>query len=578
MNKNSLIGVAIIVLAFWFFQSPIYYTLINKPYPSTAPLVVEKSEQTPEAVLAAATAAATEEVPEMPTAEIMPLVQDSITISPAKMITLKNDLLELTFSEDGAKLVSAEVVQYTYNTTHTKSKLPIQLIADSSIGILTTIIGTHDLATTRFTYNDSLSTSNDSLSTIQFDALIEGVRVSKIYELPKDSYYLKSRLESPLLSGRKTTLQLNSGITESESRDNSSIQHSERTLTIADEQNKTKRLTFKKPESKTESGIFKWISLNSKYFAFIVIPDTAVQAELAINTTAIPSTGTTAGVNYQFTISRTPIDTTDAYTIFLGPTKQSYLAEAKLNLQQILFKGHAWFFGAHLWFPPLCEGVLGLMNIFNMIFHDYGIAILLLTLLLKVITFPLTNSSMKSMQRMQELQPKIQKLQEKYKNNAQLLQQKMIELYQKEGFNPLSSLGGCLPLFLQMPIMIALFIVLRRAVELRGETAFFLPWIPDLSQAEVLFTLPFTIPFYGNNFAILPILMAGLMFIQNKMTMKDPKQQLMIIMMPVMMLVMFNNFPAGLTLYFSFSSLLQILQQLLLKKKPQAALVAKPTA
>jgi YidC/Oxa1 family membrane protein insertase len=152
------------------------------------------------------------------------------------------------------------------------------------------------------------------------------------------------------------------------------------------------------------------------------------------------------------------------------------------------------------------------------------------------------------------------------------MQQKMLELYQSEGINPMASLGGCIPILIQMPIMIALFIVLRKAVELRGEITFFLPWVHDLSQAEILFRLPFAIPFYGDNFAILPIAMAGLMFIQNKMTIKDPNQVAMIYMMPVIMLVMFNNFPAGLTLYFAFSNLLQILQQKFFAKKPLATL------
>jgi YidC/Oxa1 family membrane protein insertase len=179
---------------------------------------------------------------------------------------------------------------------------------------------------------------------------------------------------------------------------------------------------------------------------------------------------------------------------------------------------------------------------------------------------------------MQVLQPKIQEIQKKYKDNKPLQQQKILELYQSEGINPLASLGGCIPILIQMPIMIALFIVLRKAVELRGETTFFLPWVMDLSQAEILFKLPFTIPFYGDSFAILPILMAGLMFVQNKMTIKDPNQVAMIYMMPIIMLVMFNNFPAGLTLYFAVSNLLQIIQQKYFTKKPVISAANLPNA
>jgi YidC/Oxa1 family membrane protein insertase len=213
------------------------------------------------------------------------------------------------------------------------------------------------------------------------------------------------------------------------------------------------------------------------------------------------------------------------------------------------------------------------LNFFGKLIGDYGVSIILLTLLLKIVTFPLSRASMNSMAAMQVLQPKIKDIQNKYADNKQLQQQKILELYQNEGINPLASLGGCIPLLVQMPIMVALFIVLRKAVELRGEVTFFLPWVHDLSKAEVLFYLPFTIPFYGDTFAILPLLMAASMFLQNKMTIKDPNQVAMIYLMPIIMLVMFNNFPAGLTLYFTFSNVLQILQQRFFTKKP----VAVPT-
>ena len=174
------------------------------------------------------------------------------------------------------------------------------------------------------------------------------------------------------------------------------------------------------------------------------------------------------------------------------------------------------------------------------------------------------------MEEMKVVQPKIKAIQDKYKNNPQLMQAKMMEFYKEEGVNPLASLGGCLPMFLQMPIMIALFVVLRKSVELRGATTFVAPWLSDLSQPEVIFQLPFAIPMYGNHFAFLPVLMAVLMFFQNKMTMKDPAQQGMVYMMPIVMLVMFNNFPSGLTLYFVFSNILQMLQQRLVSKAAEA--------
>jgi YidC/Oxa1 family membrane protein insertase len=222
------------------------------------------------------------------------------------------------------------------------------------------------------------------------------------------------------------------------------------------------------------------------------------------------------------------------------------------------------------------------MNSFFMIFHDYGIAIILITVILRLVTFPLTQSSMKSMSKMKEMQPRLQALQEKYKNNPQLMQAKLMEFYKEEGVSPLSGLGGCLPMFIQMPIMISLFVVLRKAVELRGQSTFLLPWVKDLSQKEALFNLPFTIPVVNiDTVAILPFLMAILMFFQNKMTMKsgaaaqDPNQKMMLYMMPLMMFFMFYNMPAGLTLYFTFSSVFQLVQQYFVEKQKSKVTVVK---
>lgn len=157
------------------------------------------------------------------------------------------------------------------------------------------------------------------------------------------------------------------------------------------------------------------------------------------------------------------------------------------------------------------------------------------------------------------------------------MNQEIMALYKKEGVNPLNP--GCLPMFLQMPVFISLFVVLRKAIELRGAATILIPWIHDLSLPESLFSfeklLPNGIPIYGSNFAVLPIIMAILTYFQNKMTIKDPNQKMMIYFMPVFMLVLFNNFPSGLVLYWTSSSALGLVQQYYTDKKRRknAALV-----
>jgi YidC/Oxa1 family membrane protein insertase len=160
------------------------------------------------------------------------------------------------------------------------------------------------------------------------------------------------------------------------------------------------------------------------------------------------------------------------------------------------------------------------------------------------------------------------------------MNEEVMALYKKEGVNPFNP--GCLPMFLQMPILFALFIVLRKAIELRGAHTILIPWVNDLSQPESLFSLtsilPNGIPMYGNNVALLPIIMAILTFFQNKMTIKDPNQKMMIYFMPIFMLVLFNNFPAGLVLYWTFSNALGILQQYMLEKSLKSKTQLVPAA
>ena len=153
------------------------------------------------------------------------------------------------------------------------------------------------------------------------------------------------------------------------------------------------------------------------------------------------------------------------------------------------------------------------------------------------------------------------------------MNQETMALYKREGVNPLNP--GCLPMLLQMPVFIALFVVLRKAIELRGAATILVPWIHDLSLPESLFSFekifPNGIPLYGSNLAVLPIVMAILTYFQNKMTIKDPNQKMMIYFMPVFMLVLFNNFASGLVLYWTSSSALGLIQQYYTEKRRNKA-------
>ena len=568
MKKETLLGFSILLLGFWFFNSKLYYDIIGQPFPyeqrAQTEIVIDNLPQNLEnraAIPAIISEAIAVDIDETETEEYIP----------AQQISIANEVLKLRICEYGARIISAKALQYTYGKGLAREGEIVELINDTIAGILTSQIGSVDLARVRFTFDEE----NSNESRAVFNHILNGENVSKIFELSENSYFVNFITQSNLIAAEQNIVMLDGGISESETDNNLSPPWSERVVMIAHDRNKTERVVMKRIETYDLIGQFDWVALNSKYFAFAIIPQDKKNRDLQITSFAIDETAKIEAINLNYQISltqRVQRNTQNEdfvnYLVFLGPSRHSDFAQAGVGLERTLFRGWAWFFGANLWFPALCEAVLWFLNFFGQLIGDYGVSIILLTLLLKIITFPLSQASMNSMAGMQALQPKIKQIQEKYKDNKQLQQQKILEMYQSEGINPLASLGGCIPVIIQMPIMIALFIVLRKAVELRGETTFFLPWIHDLSQAEVLFRLPFIIPFYGDNFAILPILMAGLMFVQNKMTIKDPNQIAMIYMMPAIMLVMFNNFPAGLTLYFAFSNLLQIIQQKFFTKKP----------
>lgn len=233
---------------------------------------------------------------------------------------------------------------------------------------------------------------------------------------------------------------------------------------------------------------------------------------------------------------------------YVGPKKQSLLWD--LGMQDVME------FGMWRW---LCYPLVWVLNTFHNWVPNFGVAIILLTVLVRILFWPLTHKSTVGMKKMQEIQPKLKELQAKFKDNPQRLQQETFALYKAEKVNPLSS---CLPMLVQIPVFIALFNVLRSAVELRY--AEFL-WISDLSEPEGLFAA--YLPFGGLN--ILPILMAVTTALQSAFTPSggDKNQQkMMMVFMPLMMLVMFYSFPSALSLYWFLSNIFSIVQMWLIRR------------
>lgn len=240
------------------------------------------------------------------------------------------------------------------------------------------------------------------------------------------------------------------------------------------------------------------------------------------------------------------------YNVFYGPKKLTMLKELGSNLDKSINFG---------WFDVIAKPTLWLLNWFYMYFHNYGIAIILVTVLFKAVFWPISQKGMKSMKNMQKLQPKMVKIKEKYKGDPAKMNQEVMNLYKTYKVNPL---GGCLPMVLQIPVFFALYKVLLMGIELRH--APFMLWITDLSAPDRLW-LGFDIPYLGG-LPILTLLMGASMFFQQKLspTTADPTQAKIMMFLPVIFTFMFLNFASGLVLYWFVNNLLSILQQVLINR------------
>jgi YidC/Oxa1 family membrane protein insertase len=244
---------------------------------------------------------------------------------------------------------------------------------------------------------------------------------------------------------------------------------------------------------------------------------------------------------------------TYGYRMYLGPKKLQILQASGDNLARAVDFG---------WFDVIAKPMLWMLNFFHTYVGNYGVAIILLTILIKLAFWPITQKGMLSMKNMQKLQPKIAKLREKYKADPAQMNQEMMALYKTYKVNPL---GGCLPMLIQIPFFFALYRVLMAAIELRH--APFMLWINDLSAPDRLW-IGFDLP-YLQGLPVLTLLMGASMYLQQKMTPTtvDPTQARIMQFLPVVFTFMFINFASGLVLYWFVNNLLSILQQYLINRQ-----------
>lgn len=429
--------------------------------------------------------------------------------------------------------------------------------------------------------SDKFSVKRQQPNLIEFALVKEGMLITRIYELEEDTYTVRIRdsIKNQTKMSKDIrldiigfTLNMQDGPNghhkdkegkggPGDSRDKGLNEYA-----VSSEdgiKRKNNAWKFGPKEAKTIDSKVNWLAFRNRYYATIVKPEfeTLGYSQKDLSERVFQITLNTNNVQLS------PSQQVDfGYTVFTGPEKTDLLETYDSNFEDIK---RYYKFGL---FDGISKLIGGFMKILYGFIPNWGICIILVSIVIYYSMYPLTAKGMSSMKRMQALSPKIQKLKERYEDNPQKLNQEMMELYRREKINPL---GGCLPMLLQMPVFIGLYQVLWRNVDFKG--AEFL-WIKDLSQPDRLFTLEGSLPFIGSDINLLPLLMVVIMAVQQRfsaknMTITDPmqlqQQKMMATVMPLLLGFIFYKFASGLTLYFTMFYIFSTITQWKISKEPK---------
>jgi YidC/Oxa1 family membrane protein insertase len=484
---------------------------------------------------------------------------DSILASVPRSITVDTSFYQAQLSERGGGVSSFILKKYRENVAKDS---PLQELIPQENSIESVVLGFAGksllgLDNAVFSANLSADTVNiqDAAQKITFSwKSDEGVVVEKIYTFSPDSYLIG--LDVTIKNGSDRSIQDQlfialKGATPADTR----MYGFEGPSALIDE--KLEEIDIKDiAEKNTYTGNLTWIAIQDRYFMMSVIPD---QVEDGASMRLFLKEDDLLEAQYVGLADdiRPGTQHTYKYALFFGPKSMDILNNMGHDL------GKALNFGM---FTVLAKPCVWIMNKLYSVIPNYGIAIIILTIFIKLVLWPLGSKSYKSMSEMKKIQPLMKEIREKYKNDKKKMNEEVMSLYRTYKINPL---GGCLPMVVQLPVFFALYRMLYQAIELRH--APFLLWIDDLSAPDRLlhfgFSIPFMEPPYG--IPVLTIIMGATMLLQQKMSppMGDPTQAKMMMFMPLIFTVIFINFSSGLVLYWLVNNVLSISQQYYIQKK-----------
>ena len=554
MEKRVLIAIVLCILVLVLWEK--FFIPKKQPVPPSTSPKVEQAAPAPEKP------AETQPQPSRtPTSEVPAATTPSLpspTARASRDVVVDTPLYRAVFTETGGRLKS--FVLKKYRETFDQNSPGMELVKESRIEDLPLAFNfaNHPVAALNLAPyvadQESLTVGGDQNKSLIFNYEAPGwLRITRQYLFSGDNYIMELTVRVQNLGTQPledaSTLSLVNVPFSSDAGSRYSFQGP--ALLINDKLEETK---LKKIKGETQfPGPVGWIAYTNQYFIMAVVPlDLAPNhAQLKVLDTATQMVETTflgpkivlqPGVQQEF-----------HYKVYVGPKEVKTLKAAHAKLEKAVNFG---------WFDVIAQPLLVCLKFFYRFTHNYGVAIILLTVLIKILFWPLTHKSYVSMQAMKKLQPKMAKIKEKYKDDKEKMNQEVMQLYRTYKVNPL---GGCLPMVLQIPVFFALYRVLYSSIAMR-HAPFFL-WINDLSAPDRLY-VGFNIPYLGG-LPVLTILMGVSMFLQQKMspTSVDPRQEKMMLMMPVVFTVFFVNFPSGLVLYWLVNNVLSIGQQYYINKK-----------
>lgn len=486
-----------------------------------------------------------------------PLSDDPVA---AKTVTIETPLYRVKIKTLGGVVSSAELLQYEND----ERDGPVQLVAPDSPGGLTLSLATKEgnVSLEKLVFRadrDRIQINNpeDSETLILEQRLATGITIRRTFTFTGDSYRVDMRQEIARETGSQEVfsykLAWKPGVALTEGRPEiEKDQVGAVTMAGTDVvRDKTHKID---EEGELHPSNVKWTAIKGKYFAVALQFEGEPGAEVLVRKApAVERAWFEAKIPV-----RSPMGSSDSFGLYIVPLDYEVLLAEGHGLERMLDLGWAII-------EPISRVLLKFMNFVYRFIPNYGWVIIIVSVVSKLILHPLSRKQFQSMKDMQKVQGPMTKLREKHKDEPQKLNKEMMELYKREGINPM---GGCFPMLLQMPVFFALFQVLNKTIELRHAPWF--GWINDLSRPEVLFEMPFAIPFLGTGFSLLPIVMGGLMFWQQKMSTVDPRQKAMVYMMPILFTFLFYRFPSGLVLYWLVNNVMSIAQQRSIHKASDA--------